>query len=44
MYGEGWFLIHQAPETLSLREEQCPSSTRQRPWAMAGLREDDHMW
>lgn len=24
------------------REEQRPSSTRQRPWAMADLREDDH--
>ena len=43
-HGEGWFLMHLEQDTLSLREEQCPASTGQRPWAMADLREDNHQW
>lgn len=34
--------MHLEWESLSLGEEQRPTSTRQRPWAMADLRERDH--
>lgn len=33
MWRDGLMLLEQ--ETLSVRDQQCPASTRQRPWTMA---------